>query len=69
MDGLQAKVKEIDQDGNCLLRAISYMLVGHEDNYHKIRQKICSFIEEDNPAMEQFMDIDNKGNVIPGKVM
>ena len=68
MDGLPLKVKQIDKDGNCLFRAISYMLVGHEENYDKIRQKICSFIEEDHKDMKQFMDIDEKGNVIPGEV-
>ena len=68
MDGLPSKVKKIDKDRNCLFRAISYMLVEHEENYNKIRQKICSFIEEDHKDMEQFMDIDEKGNVIPGEV-
>ena len=68
MDGLPSKVKQIDKDGNCLFRAISYMLVGHEENYDEIRQKICSFIEEDHKVMKQFMDIDEKGNVIPGEV-
>ena len=68
MDGLPSKVKQIDKDENCLFRAISYMLVGHEENYNKIRQKICSFIEEDHKDMKQFMDIDEKGNVIPGEV-
>ena len=68
MDGLPSKVKQIDKDRNCLFRAISYMLVGHKENYDEIRQKICSFIEEDHKDMKQFIDIDEKGNVIPGEV-
>ena len=39
MDGLPSKVKQIDKDGNSLFRAISYMLVGHEEHYDEIRQK------------------------------
>ena len=43
-----------------VFRAISYMLVGHEENYDEIRQKICSFIEEDHKDVKQFTDIDEK---------
>ena len=37
MDGLLSKVKEIEQDRNCLFGVISYMLGGHEENYDEIR--------------------------------
>ena len=45
----------IEEDGNCLFRAMSHQLYGSQDHHEMIRQRCCDYIELDRQYFEGFM--------------
>ena len=45
-EGVPSRVKEIEGNGNCLFNSISYVLSSSEKFNGKIRQMLCTYIEE-----------------------
>ena len=37
---------DIESDGNCFFRAISYLISGSQDSHHIIREKICEILDK-----------------------
>lgn len=58
---IPSKVWHIEMDGNCLFRALSYMLVGEKRKYNTICQQLCNFLESDNPQMMRFTELNENG--------
>ena len=54
--GLKAPkyVFHMGDDGNCLFRAISYILTGSEDMHFTVRQSICDYIEVHYQDLQPF---------------
>ena len=46
---IPSKVWHIEMDGNCLFRALSYMLVGEEEKYNKNMSAIVQFFRVRQP--------------------
>jgi hypothetical protein len=53
-------VRDIDADGNCMFRAISYLKYGTEDEHSKIRRRCIKYIRDHPEKYLDFMDGDNQ---------
>ena len=49
------EVNQIIADGNCLFRAISHQLHGHENNHNLIRKNTCDFIQYNKDYFKDFI--------------
>ena len=57
-------IKEMEEDGACLFRAISYQLYGDQEMHDIIRQQTCDYIYQNREYFTQFIteDITNYVN-------
>jgi OTU domain-containing protein 5 len=57
-------IKEMEEDGACLFRAISYQLYGDQEMHDIIRQQTCDYIYQNREYFAQFIteDITNYVN-------
>lgn len=51
-------IKEMEEDGACLFRAISYQLYGDQDMHDIIRQQTCDYIYQNREYYSQFITED-----------
>lgn len=51
-------VKNVEADGNCLFRAISDQLEGHEDRAEELRQQCMDYIEVNKEDFQPFVEDD-----------
>ena len=52
---LNLKLFLIEEDGNCLFRAMSHQLYGSQDYYEIIRKRCCDYIELERQYFEGFI--------------
>ena len=55
MKDLNLKIVQIEEDGNCLFRALSHQLYGSQDFYDVIRTKCCEYIEHEKQFFGGFI--------------
>jgi hypothetical protein len=55
MLGQQRQIDHIQGDGNCLFRAISKELLGHEKFHYLIRQIIVKFIKANSERFQEYL--------------
>lgn len=48
-------IKEMEEDGACLFRAISYQLYGDQENHQEIRQRTMDYIFQNREYFAQFI--------------
>ena len=51
-------IKEMEEDGACLFRAISYQIYGDQDMHDMIRQQTMDYIYQNREYFEQFLTED-----------
>lgn len=56
-------VREIEADGNCLFRALSFSMYGTEDHYASIRQKIVKHVIDNWSFYSSFIIGDTSYNI------
>ncbi|KAH7417894.1 hypothetical protein BKA64DRAFT_635058 [Cadophora sp. MPI-SDFR-AT-0126] len=59
--GLGLTARNVEGDGNCLFRALSDQLYGHQDMHKRIRAKVLSHMEENPDDYKPFHDMETEG--------
>ena len=49
-------IETIKGDGNCLFRALSFVVCGHQDNHDHFRQVLCNYIEQNDHMLHPFLE-------------
>lgn len=57
----------IQGDGNCLFRAILFSLYGNDDDYSKLRQEICDYMEANKSFYRELIELDPRIGVVDWK--
>ncbi|KAK0112743.1 hypothetical protein ONS95_014478 [Cadophora gregata] len=52
------KARNVEGDGNCLFRALSDQLYGHQDMHKRIRAKVIRYMEENREDYKPFHNVD-----------
>lgn len=48
------RIHPIQGDGNCLFRALSYLLFGHEDNHQQVRHTLVDYTVKNQEAFSEY---------------
>ena len=59
---------EIDGDGNCLYRCLSFFLLGNDKFYENIKNEIINWIEENMETFKEFFGDDDINNISKEKL-
>ena len=51
-------LQDIEGDGNCLFRAISDQLFGHQHKYKDLRWMCCDYMKDNKELLQYYLDVD-----------